>query len=320
MLNTLDVLALSQSAGIARVGLSALLQLDTVTSSLVGMPSDLADFVSAHARAAGLRRVPTREAIEQGYRNAEQIQDDCEKLGVSLVTMLDERYPRRLKDLEDLPPLLFVKGDLRAATAPFSVAVVGTREPSSYGATIAFRLGEVLSASAFTVVSGLAKGCDAEAHRGCLANDGQTVAVMAHGAEKVYPAENRTLAYEILDKGGCWLSEYPPKSRIFRSNFVERDRLQPGLSDGLIVVETGLNGGTMHAVRFAQKQGRKIACVEHPARYAGQEKIEGNQELLRTNAAAALAGRSGLELFLDTICPQRPRAPISATQLEFFNS
>lgn len=115
-----------------------------------------------------------------------------------------------------------------------------------------------------TVVSGLAIGCDTAAHSGCLSVHGETIAVLAHGLDRVYPAVNRELVGEILDTGGCLLSEYPPKTRPFPANFVERDELQAGLSDGVIVVETGVKGGTMHTVRFSQEQRKPLACVKHP--------------------------------------------------------
>jgi DNA processing protein len=109
------------------------------------------------------------------------------------------------------------------------------------------------------------------------------------------------LAEEILEKGGCWVSEYPPGTRAQRSYFVERDRLQAGMSGGVIVVETDTDGGTMHTVRFAQTQSRPIACLAHPPEFVGSEKTRGNQLLLREGRATPLSTAEDLCAFIKTV-------------------
>ena len=161
-----------------------------------------------------------------------------------------------------------------------AVAVVGTREPIDYGARVAENLGYVLGRDGYTVVSGLAHGCDRYGHTGCLQAKGKTAAVMAGGLDKIYPAQHKELADEIVRAGGCLLSEYPAGTKAVPGNFVERDRLQSGLSEGIIVVETDVRGGTWHTIAYAREYGRRIGCYKHPVRYSSEKQVLGNRKLL----------------------------------------
>jgi DNA processing protein len=212
------------------------------------------------------------------------------------VSIQDEDYPPLLKRLEDAPLFLFIK--TRQPLADLwkrpCVAVVGTREPTEYGRRLAFRLGERFAESDCNVVSGLAIGCDTSAHEGCLAAKGTTISVLAHGLDTVYPAKNRHLAAKIVDEGGALLSEYPPGTSIQRQFFVERDRIQSGLSSATVVVETGVKGGTLHTAEFTTKQGRTLAVVRHPERFIRAEKAQGNKLLLSKPSTVPLATEDDL--------------------------
>ena len=150
-----------------------------------------------------------------------------------------------------------------------------------------------LAESDICVVSGLAEGCDTAAHRGCLRGHGTTVAVMAHGLHTVYPASNRDLAEEIVANDGCLVSEYPPDTRAQRSYFVERDRLQSALSRAVLVIETDVEGGTMHTVKACLAQKRILACLAHPPQF-DNEKSRGNAMLIRRGDAIPI--REGVDL------------------------
>jgi DNA processing protein len=151
------------------------------------------------------------------------------------------------------------------------------------------------------VVSGLAEGCDTEGHEGCLAAGGKTIAALAHGFGRIYPAKNKQLAERILESGGALITEYPPGTPPTRSSFIERDRLQSGLSLGIVVVETDIKGGTMHTVRHARDQGRGIAAISHPPEFVKEAKAQGNQQLIKDLIARPLANRDDLFRFAQEI-------------------
>jgi DNA processing protein len=124
---------------------------------------------------------------------------------------------------------------------------------------------------------------------------------MAHGLDKVYPAANRDLAARLLDCGGCLVSEYPLGTTPIRTAFAERDRIQSGLADGVLVIETDVKGGTMHTVRFSRDQHRPLACVAHPENWLIEEKTRGNQKLIRDGWAVSVPDAPALLAFLHQI-------------------
>ncbi|MCH8275856.1 MAG: DNA-processing protein DprA, partial [Armatimonadetes bacterium] len=162
---------------------------------------------------------------------------------------------------------------------------------------------ETAAEAGFAIVSGLAHGCDTYGHEGCLEGHGVAVGVLAHGLDRVYPAANRDLAERLLESGGCLVSEYPVGVRPMRAAFAERDRIQSGLSDGVLVIETDVKGGTMHTVRFSRDQGRPLACIDHPEKWLGEEKTMGNQKLIKDGWATPIPDGDALARFLDYITP-----------------
>jgi DNA processing protein len=139
------------------------------------------------------------------------------------------------------------------------------------------------------VVSGLALGCDTQGHRGCLEESGTAVAVLAHGLDEVHPNANRPLAEEIVAKGGCLVSEYPIGTEPKPNQFITRDRIQSGLSDAVVVIETGVNGGSMHTVRFAKRQRRLVMCIVPTHDPGAEEQTSGNRLLLDKHQATGFA-------------------------------
>ncbi len=168
-----------------------------------------------------------------------------------------ENYPVGLGDLEDPPPV-YVFGVLRADPA---VAVVGTRRCTRYGVSLAESFGGVLSAVGWTVVSGLARGIDAAAHRGTLDAGGHAVAVLGSGVDIWYPAENRPLYQRIIDHGGALISEYPSGTPPDRWRFPARNRLIAAISSAVVVVEAGEKGGALITARLAAEIGRPVLVV-----------------------------------------------------------
>lgn len=257
-------------------------------------------------------RLPTSE-LHDAWSKAEDELERSYAAGICAFSLHETGYPERLKNIPDPPAVLFVKGSPRGLHSSFCVAVVGTREPTSYGQKVARKSATTAVEVGFTIVSGLAHGCDTLGHEGCLDAHGVGVAVMAHGLDKVYPAANRSLAQRLLDFDGCLVSEYPIGFTPMRTAFAERDRIQSGLSDGVLVIETDVKGGTMHTVRFSRDQKRALACIEHPASWAHEDKTKGNQKLVAERWAEAIPDGIALKRFLERLKLERgavPEAPL----------
>ncbi|PJF21763.1 MAG: hypothetical protein CUN56_09440 [Phototrophicales bacterium] len=192
--------------------------------------------------------------------------------GVQIVTWHDPLYPRRLKALEDAPPTLFYLGTLAAVDQHPAYAVVGTRSPSSVAAVQAAQIGGVLAHRGDIVVSGLALGVDKLAHTGALSvQQGLTCAVLGSGILNVYPQQNQALAQAIISRNGALICEVAPDAPVSTPGLVARNRLIIGMSQALIVVETGIEGGAMHTVRFAKQQNKPIYTL--PLQASGNQAI-----------------------------------------------
>jgi DNA processing protein len=212
-----------------------------------------------------------RERLEQ-YRHA----------GVIVLSFFDERYPDRLRDLPDPPPILYVRGDPSLLARERLVAVVGTREPTRFGITAAAELTAVLAEDGWGIVSGLAKGIDTISHETALQGGAPTIAVMGGGLDRIYPAENKDLAARILDQGGALISEQPFGAQPRPHSLIARDRLQSGLSVAVLVAQCGLQSGTMHTARFAAGQGRPLFC---PVPHSDNGASDGLRALLERPAS-----------------------------------
>ncbi len=199
--------------------------------------------------------------------------------GVQIIAATDPRYPARFVDVPDAPPVLFMLGGEKALNPARSAAIIGTREPSPQAKAMIPMLVEALVQQDVTVVSGLAFGVDYQAHFHMLSHGqgGCSVAVLGSGILNVYPREHAQVAQAITKhQHGAVICEVAPSSTVSTPGLVARNRLITGLSDVVIIVETSVSGGTMHAARFASAQGRKIATVDLPA--------SGNQQLLTQGA------------------------------------
>jgi len=194
---------------------------------------------------------------------------------VRVVTLPDDDYPQRLRDLDDAPLTLFVRGERWESSAP-CVSLVGTRSPSQAALETAKNLAALLIERGYTIVSGLALGIDSAVHREALvAPEGHTLAVLGCGVLNIYPPEHKGLAENIMARGAL-LSEIQPNASPSSSTLVARNRIISGLSDAVIVVETRIDGGAMHAARFAAQQGRQVYAVDCLA--------TGNRALLESGA------------------------------------
>jgi DNA processing protein len=188
---------------------------------------------------------------------AEQDAASARNRGIFWVSAVDSRYPPLLRESWDPPALLYCMGRLPDPEKPLA-AVVGTRRPSGAAAAQAYSIGRDLARGGVSVVSGLALGIDAMAHRGNLEGGGQTVAVLGSGLDCVYPSSNRPLARRILENGGLLLSEYPPETEPFKWNFPARNRIIAALARGTVIVEAPVKSGALITARLALEQDRDL--------------------------------------------------------------
>lgn len=192
----------------------------------------------------------------------------------------DELFPEAFKAIgEDCPERIYAMGNLDLLKREHLVAIIGSRKATRTGNSKAYNLGISYAKKGYVVVSGLALGCDASAHRGCMDADGGTIAIVATGLNLVHPRENIPLQEEILRKGGLILSEQPLGVKANPTRLVARNRLQAAISEEVIVAECPKHSGTMHTVRFAQKYGKKVKAARLPY---DKEENSGNKYIIDT--------------------------------------
>jgi len=211
-------------------------------------------------RSAGLDRRSLKNLLSvRATRDLDQEMERIAAVGARVLTWESSDYPRLLREIHDSPPLLYVKGTLTEQDA-WAVAVVGTRRASSYGREVTRQLTTTLARSGITIVSGLARGIDGEAHWAALKAGGRTIAVLGCGIDRVYPPEHRKLAHRIVDQGAI-VSDYPLGTPPEGPNFPPRNRIISGLSLGVLVAEAGVRSGALITADYAAEQGRDVFAV-----------------------------------------------------------
>ena len=217
-----------------------------------------------------LRQIPgVGPRLSRRIRNAAREMDvdreirDCASQNIAIIVESDPRYPRLLQQIPDPPGVLFRRGDDQPDDQ-LALAVVGTRHATSYGLRQAERLAAGLSRAGLTIVSGLARGIDAAAHRAVLQAGGRTIAVLGSGLLNVYPPEHVELA-EAIRSAGAVISELPPRQQPMSGTFPQRNRLITGLSLGVLVIEAAQRSGALISASHAAEQGREVFAVPGPA-------------------------------------------------------
>ena len=249
------------------------------------------------------------------YRRGFNIGNYLEKLesnNISVITISSENYPANLKRITGAPLTLYIKGKLLDKDVN-AIAIVGTRKMSSYGAEVTKVFSSKLAASGVTIVSGLAYGVDAMAHKAALSAHGRTIAVLPGGLDRVYPAANAGLARDIIKNGSAIVSEYPLGYPPLRVNFVMRNRIVSGLSRGVLVVEGRAKSGTLLTAGHAADQGIDVYAVPGPI-YSPLS--EATNYLLKNGAKLAASPRDILdELSISHENPIRPSEIPSDSEL-----
>jgi DNA processing protein len=264
----------------------------------------------------------TRELVQQikdhqDFIVFEKRHESILKQGIKIVTYRDPDYPLRLLQISNFPLLFYYRGALDVLRQPHMLGVVGTRKMTRYGIQVVEDLIPPLVREGLVVVSGLARGIDAEAHQACLKTGGKTVAVLAQGVDHAYPPENQFLFNQIIKEGGCILSEFPFLTKGFdKVFFPRRNRLVSGLSHGVLVVEAGEKSGALITARYALEQNRNVYAVPGSLQ---QPMSQGCLQLIRDGAKLVTRAADILEDY--GICrTEKPRAPIADLMPEVFET
>lgn len=212
---------------------------------------------------------------------------------IRVLTWDSADYPKMLRSVPDAPPILFIQGNWNTQITR-TVAIVGTRHPSRQARSFTQLLGYTLAEQHWTIVSGLARGIDIEAHQSALASiyNGQTLAVLGSGINTIYPSEHQSTARRITTRGAI-CSEVVPHAKPSTPQLVARNRIISGLSQMLIVIEAGESSGALHAARFADDQSRLVVTTQLPA--------AGNQYLIEKDVLSIPANQDGIDLILERL-------------------
>jgi DNA processing protein len=234
-----------------------------------------------------------RQVLDDALRKADEEMKFIEKNGIEVIFYTDPRYPKRLKQCNDSPLLLYSKGNANLNMQRV-ISIVGTRNATEYGRHLCRQLVEELQPYNILMISGLAYGIDTCAHKECIRLDVPTVGVLGHGLDKLYPAQNRPTAEKMIANGGL-LTEYPSGTMPDRENFPQRNRIVAGMADATIVVEAGIKGGALITAEIANSYNRDVFAF--PGRI-GDDYSEGCNFLIRNNKAALLTSAADLAYIL----------------------
>lgn len=198
-----------------------------------------------------------REFHERAGTELERVK----QLGGDLLILDDGSYPSLLREIDDPPIVLYVKGDWQSCFDQPGIGVIGSRKCSTYGENASEMLGRDLASRGISIISGLARGIDSAAHRGAISGRGKTIAVMGTGIDSVYPKENTGLVRDILASGGCLVTQFPLGTPPLKDNFPYRNRIISGLSLGVLIVEASERSGSLITARLASEQNREVMAV-----------------------------------------------------------
>ena len=271
------------------IGLSMVQELGPVSGRKLlasfGSPENI---FKAETDALLLVKGTTRERVDNirnfsQWGEVEKYLRVIERKGISVVPCQDVRYPEALKNIEDAPLVLYMKGEYHPDDR-FAIGVVGSRNHTPYGESVTQKIAGELSSAGFTIVSGLARGIDTLSHRSALAAGGRTIAVLGSGLDVHYPAENRGLSERIVSSG-CVISEFLPGTMPNKENFPRRNRLISGLSLGILVVEATDNSGSLITAGYALEQNKEVFSV--PGNITSRNS-EGTNKLIKQGAKIVL--------------------------------
>jgi DNA processing protein len=276
--------------------------LQSVIPIALGLPS-IPDLMELDALIKGLANLNRRikytgiDSLKAGLDNARKIEEIHLRSGIMSVTWNSPLYPSSLLDLKSPPPILYLRGDHQLLQKSPKLALIGKRKADAYILRSLHQIAKRCALENMVIVSGLAFGCDAAAHRGCLEVGGKTIAVLPSEVKSAYPRQHQDLAEEIVESGGVLVSEYPVGTQTQNHMFLSRDRLIAALSNGLICGQADRQGGSINTCKYSIDLGRHLATVQ----LVDEGNFEGNQFLIESGMAAVLSDKSDLLNFLSKI-------------------
>jgi DNA processing protein len=234
-----------------------------------------------------------------------EIWDRLQSHGIEVLTWEDDGYPKRLMEIDQPPPVLYVRGDLLPQDE-FAVAIVGTRRVTAYGRQVAENVAGFLARNGLTVISGMARGVDAVAHKAALDAGGRTLAVLGNGVDRIYPPEHRKLA-EMIMQNGALISDYPLGTPPDSLNFPARNRIISGLAQAVVIVEAGDRSDALITASFAADQGRDVFAV--PGNVDAPQSV-GTKRLIQQDAHPLVNPQEILETLNLTLVNQHQEARV----------
>lgn len=229
------------------------------------------------------------------FKDITKLIEKCKKLGYDIITPEHERYPERLRNISNPPAAIYIKGDLPKIDQQVAVSIVGPRKPTEYGKKAAYSLAARLTKAGLLIISGGAVGIDSYAHRGALAVDGKTIAVLGCGINYPYLNENLKLREQIF-KNGALISEFPPDYAASKYTFPIRNRIVSALSLGTVIIEAGIKSGALITARHAAEQGRDVFVI--PGNPSSDE-YKGSNQLIKDGAKPLLTAMDVIEEYID---------------------
>jgi DNA processing protein len=271
--------------------------------ALTAVPESILDF-EAMLKQDALPFSPG--TVSRYWHGFDKTLEEHNSTGVVMLHLRDPRYPISLRSIYDPPPVLYLKGTQEILRKVPGIAIVGSRESTGNGEKIAYRLAAFMSENGLTVISGLARGIDAAAHRGALSVRSPNIAVLAHGLHRATPSQNKMLAEEILAAGGAWVSEHPVGQQPRPAYFVERNRIQIGLAAGSIIVEGDVKSGTMTQAAFCVRERRPLFAVVPDSMIANLGLVStGPEQLVRGRKAIPVKSKEDYGTILRTVTDAR---------------
>ena len=239
-----------------------------------------------------------KDEIIKSMDHAERLYGEIADSQIDVITVFDEKYPKKLNVMGNKKPLvLYLRGNIDALEKP-NIAIIGTRKPSKSSQVFEKDLVKnIVNSTDRVVVSGLALGCDKIAHQATVDENKITVAVLPGDVFKIKPTKQKKLAEDIINAGGCLISEYEPGVKVQKGNYIDRDMIVAALSDAIFIVECGVESGTMHTVKNAEKYKRQIYSYLPDERPEGS--YDGNEFILKNNEDALKV--EDIEEFLDNL-------------------
>lgn len=272
-----QAMLLSNVKGIGAVKLKELMRLDNfATMNTDEFAEIIPNYIKADADEA-------LSLLKNSRRTVEQQLELAEKMNIRIICSSDELYPELLKKSKFDPSILYVKGELGRRKR--SAAVIGIREPPEKFDVVGRRITGNLVERGFSIVSGLALGCDSIAHKAALEFHGHTVAVLGHGLDHLYPKENKKLSEDIVASGGALVSQFPIGDAPNKFNFVKRDKIQSGLSDLVVMLASGVPGGSLIATKSILDDRRHLFVPAPMNSIAGSGMLKANITFVRGNVA-----------------------------------